>query len=48
VVRKGKEIGKPTPANELVTQIIKQIEEGEKTPSLDNLKAFDKLVAHLN
>jgi 2-dehydropantoate 2-reductase len=48
VVRKGKEIGKPTPANELVTRIIKQIEGGEKTPSIDNLKAFDKLVAHLN
>jgi len=48
VVRKGKEIGKPTPANELVTRIIKQIEVGEKTPSVDNLKAFDKLMAHLN
>jgi len=48
VVRKGKEIGKPTPANELVTRIIKQIEEGEKQPGLDNLKAFDRLIAHLN
>jgi 2-dehydropantoate 2-reductase len=48
VVRKGKEIGKPAPANELVTMIIKRIEVGEKTPSVDNLKAFDGLIAHLN
>jgi 2-dehydropantoate 2-reductase len=48
VVRKGKEIGRPTPANELVTRIIKQIEEGEKQPGLDNLKAFNELIAHLN
>jgi 2-dehydropantoate 2-reductase len=48
VVRKGKELGKPTPANELVTKIVHQIEGGEKQPALDNLKEFDKLVAHLN
>lgn len=48
VVRKGKEIGKPAPANELVTMIIKQIEVGEKTPSVANLKAFDGLIAHLS
>jgi 2-dehydropantoate 2-reductase len=48
VVRKGKEIGRPTPANERVTLIIKQIEGGEKRPGLENLKAFDKLIAHLN
>ena len=48
VVRKGKELGKPTPANELVTKIIHQIEGGEKQPGLDNLKEFAKLIAHLN
>ncbi len=48
VVKKGKEIGKPTPINELITEIIKQIEKGEKQPALENLKAFDKLIAHLN
>jgi 2-dehydropantoate 2-reductase len=48
VVRKSKEIGKPAPANELVTMIIKQIEVGEKKPSVDNLRAFDGLIAHLN
>jgi 2-dehydropantoate 2-reductase len=48
VVRKGKEVGKATPANELVTRIVHQIEGGEKQPSLDNLKEFDKLVAHLS
>lgn len=48
VVRKGKEVGKATPANELVTRIVHQIKGGEKQPSLDNLKEFDKLVAHLS
>lgn len=48
VVKKGKEIGIPTPINDLVTRIIKQIEDGERKPDPDNLKEFDKLVAHLN
>jgi len=48
VVRKGKEIGRSTPANELVTRIIHQIEAGEKEPHLDNLKEFDDLIAYLN
>jgi 2-dehydropantoate 2-reductase len=48
VVRKGKELGKPTPANELVTKIVHQIEGGEKQPGTDNLKEFAKLIAHLN
>jgi 2-dehydropantoate 2-reductase len=48
VVRKGKELGKPTPANELVTKIVHQIEGGEKQPGQDNLQEFAKLIAHLN
>jgi len=47
VVRKGREIGIKTPANELVTQIIQQIEEGKKSPNLDNLKAFDKITEYI-
>jgi len=47
VMRKGKEVGKCTPANELVTKIIHQIEIGEKEPHLDNLKDFNNLIAHL-
>jgi len=47
VVKKGREIGMKTPANELVTQIIKQIEGGEKAPGLDNLKAFEKIIAYI-
>jgi ketopantoate reductase len=48
VVRKGRELSMPTPANELVTRIVHQIEGGEKQPGPDNLREFDKLVAHLN
>jgi 2-dehydropantoate 2-reductase len=47
VMRKGKQVGVKTPANELVTTVIKQIEEGKKSPGLQNLKEFDSIVAHL-
>jgi 2-dehydropantoate 2-reductase len=47
VMRKGKQVGVNTPANELVTAVIKQIEEGKKSPGLQNLKEFDAIVAHL-
>lgn len=47
VMRKGKQVGVITPANELVTSVIKQIEDGKKSPGLQNLKEFDGIVAHL-
>jgi 2-dehydropantoate 2-reductase len=45
VVKKGAEVGIKTPANELVTKIIKQIEGGEKSASVHNLEEFRKIVA---
>jgi 2-dehydropantoate 2-reductase len=47
VVRKGKEVGVRTPANELVTNVIKQIEVGKKSPDLENIKEFDSIIAYL-
>lgn len=47
VMRKGKEVGVKTPANELVTRMIKDIESGKKKPELANLKEFDQIVAHI-
>jgi 2-dehydropantoate 2-reductase len=47
VVRKGKEVGLKTPANELVTRVIKEIEEGKRKPSLENLKEFDNIIAYI-
>jgi 2-dehydropantoate 2-reductase len=47
VVRKGREVGLKTPANELVTRVIKDIEEGKRKPSLDNLREFDGITAYL-
>lgn len=47
VVRKGKEVGVRTPANELVTSVIKKIEEGKLKPGLENIKEFDGIVSYL-
>jgi 2-dehydropantoate 2-reductase len=47
VMRKGKQVGVKTPANELVTAVIKQIEEGKKSPGLQNLKEFEGIITHL-
>ena len=47
VVRKGKEVGVRTPANELVTSVIKQIEDGKKSPGLENLKEFENIIGYL-
>jgi 2-dehydropantoate 2-reductase len=47
VVRKGKEVGIKTPANELVTRVIKEIEDGKKSPSLENLEEFSGIIAYL-
>jgi 2-dehydropantoate 2-reductase len=47
VVRKGKEVGMQTPANELVNKVIKEIEEGKRKPSLDNLNEFRSITAYI-
>jgi 2-dehydropantoate 2-reductase len=47
VVRKGKEVGLKTPANELVTKVIKEIEDGKRKPSLENLKEFNSITAYI-
>lgn len=44
IVRKGKEAGIPTPWNEAVTTLTKQIEEGILKPDLANLTLLKKLV----
>ena len=38
VGKKGREVKVPTPANEAVTSMVKQIEEGILQPSLSNLE----------
>jgi 2-dehydropantoate 2-reductase len=40
IVRKGKEFGVPTPVNEKMVQLIKEIERKERKISMDNLKVF--------
>ncbi|MFA5078117.1 MAG: ketopantoate reductase family protein [Dehalococcoidia bacterium] len=47
VVRKGKEVGLKTPANEMVTRVIKDIEEGKRKPEPANLREFDSIIAYL-
>jgi len=47
VVRKGKEVGLKTPANELVTKIIREIEEGKRKPDIANLKEFAGIVGYI-
>ncbi|MFA5400800.1 MAG: ketopantoate reductase family protein [Dehalococcoidia bacterium] len=47
VVRKGKEVGLKTPANEMVTRVIKEIEDGKRKPSLENLKEFNSITAYI-
>ncbi len=47
VMRKGRETGVKTPSNALVTKIIKEIEDGKKTPFLSNLKEFNDIIAYL-
>jgi len=43
VVKNGKELNVKTPANELVTNIVKQIEQGKRLASIDNLEEFKKI-----
>jgi len=47
VVRKGKELGLKTPANEMVTGIIKEIEEGRRKPDPANLKEFTRIIEYI-
>jgi len=47
VVRKGKEVGMKTPANEMVTKIIKEIEEGKRKPDPANLKEFTAIIEYI-
>ncbi len=44
VVKKGREAGVPTPANEAVVAMIEQIEQGKLKPGIENL---DKLASSL-
>lgn len=43
VVKRGHETGIRVPANELVTKMVKQIEEGKRKASLGNLEEFRKI-----
>ncbi len=47
VVRKGKEVGMKTPGNEMVTRIIKEIEEGRRKPDPANLKEFTGIIEYI-
>ena len=38
--KKGKEFGIPAPVNDKVVEIVKGIEDGRYTPSLENLSMF--------
>lgn len=42
--RKGREFGVKTPVNDLLTDMIKQIERGERKITPDNLGEFEKLI----
>ncbi len=40
VVKKGKEVNVPTPLNEAVNSLIKQLEEGKRKPGPSNLEVL--------
>lgn len=42
VAKKGREVGVPTPLNEVVSSLIRQIEEGKLQPNLSNLEMLDR------
>lgn len=42
--RKAEELGVPTPINAALIQLVKDIEQGKKTPSEDNIEGFYKKV----
>lgn len=43
MVRKGREAGVPTPANEAMTEMYVRIERGDLKPSLDNMRLLEEL-----
>jgi len=45
IVKKGKEAGVPTPLNEAVTYLTKQIQEGSLKPDRANLALLEKIMA---
>jgi 2-dehydropantoate 2-reductase len=48
VVKKGQEANVPTPLNEAVTLMVKQIEQGTLKPDITNLKILEKLCGRLD
>jgi 2-dehydropantoate 2-reductase len=47
VVRKGQQVHVKTPANELVTRLVHEIEDGKKSPDIKNLVEYKDIVAYL-
>ena len=47
VVRKGRQVHVKTPANELVTRLVHEIEDGKKSPDIKNLVEYEDIVAYL-
>ncbi|MBI2909131.1 MAG: 2-dehydropantoate 2-reductase [Chloroflexi bacterium] len=45
IARKGREAGLPTPANEAVAAVMRQIAEGELQPSLSNLRILQEYMS---
>jgi 2-dehydropantoate 2-reductase len=48
VVKKGKEAGVPTPLNETVTALTRQIQKGDLNPDRSNLELLNKLLAQVS
>jgi hypothetical protein len=48
VVKKGKEAGVPTPLNEAITTLTKQIQKGELKPDRSNLERLKKLLVQVS
>jgi len=44
VVRRGKDAGIPTPANEVMYRLVKEIEEGKLKYSPDNINTAYRLI----
>jgi 2-dehydropantoate 2-reductase len=47
VVSKGRQVHVKTPANELVTRLVHEIEDGRKSPDIKNLVEYNDIVAYL-
>ena len=44
MARRGKEADVPTPVNEAITRLLKQIERGELKPDLANAKKLEQYI----